>query len=102
MMIAMSSMPTILVADDEDVVLNFVATVLRRAGFRVLAAPGPRVALKLTKRGAELIDLALLDIVMPEMDGPCLSDALRRYYPGLRILFMSGFNEEEVNRRCGT
>jgi CheY-like chemotaxis protein len=97
----MPEAPTILVVDDEEVVLNFVAMVLKRAGFRVLAASGSEEALALTNGGGEPLDLALLDIVMPRMDGPALSNALHEFYPDLRVLFMSGFNVEEVNRRVG-
>jgi DNA-binding response OmpR family regulator len=93
--------PTILVADDEEMVLNFVGLVLRKAGFRVLPALGGTAALKLCQDGAEELDLALLDIVMPQMDGPQLWTRLRGVYPNLRVLFMSGFSDEEVSRRCG-
>jgi two-component system cell cycle sensor histidine kinase/response regulator CckA len=93
--------PAILVADDEDVILTFVDMVLRRAGFRVLAAEDAATALRLTQQGAEPLALAVLDIIMPEMDGPALSRVLRKDYPDLRVLYMSGFNQEEVSRRCG-
>ena len=93
--------PTILVADDEEMVLNFVGLVLKKAGFHVLPAHGGAAALKLCRDGAEELDLALLDIVMPQMDGPQLCTRLRTAYPNLRVIFMSGFSEEEVSRRCG-
>jgi two-component system cell cycle sensor histidine kinase/response regulator CckA len=93
--------PVILVADDEEMVLNFVGLVLKKAGFGVLPAPGGAAALKLVAQRPEPPDLALLDIVMPHMDGPRLCRSLRDLYPNLRVLFMSGYNEEEVNRRCG-
>jgi len=93
--------PTILVVDDEDVILTFVAAVLKRSGFRVLAAPDSDEALRLTQSGAEPLDLAVLDIIMPETNGPQLYLALRRYYPNLRVLYISGFHPEEVSRRCG-
>ena len=93
--------PTILVADDEAMVLNFVGLVLKKTGFRVLPASGGAAALKLCQDGAEAIDLAVLDVVMPHMDGPQLCMHLRDVYPNLRVLFMSGYNEDEVNRRLG-
>src|SRR5436190_4299177 len=96
-----SKAPTILVADDEEMVLNFVGLVLKKAGFRVLPASGGAAALNLCQDGGEALDLALLDIVMPQMDGPQLCARLRRAYPNLRVIFMSGFSEEEVSRRCG-
>jgi CheY-like chemotaxis protein len=93
--------PAILVADDEEVILTFVDMVLRRAGFRVIAASDGPEALRLTQHGAEPLALAVLDIIMPEMDGPALSRVLRKDYPDLRVLYMSGFNQEEISRRCG-
>jgi two-component system cell cycle sensor histidine kinase/response regulator CckA len=93
--------PTILVIDDEEMILNFVGLVLKKAGFRVLSASSGKAALKLCQNGAEPLDLALLDIVMPEMDGPQVAFGLRSLYPALRILFMSGYTEEEISRRCG-
>src|SRR5882724_5770398 len=95
------SVPTVLIADDEQMVLNFAELALRRAGFRVLAASGGQAALDLCRAGAEHLDLALLDVVMPRMDGAQLCVALRAVYPNLRVLFMSGFNEDGVGDRCG-
>lgn len=91
--------PTILVADDSEMVLTFVGLVLRKAGFRVLAAAGGEAALKVCQDGAEPVDLALLDIVMPHMDGPQLCTHLRGAYPSLRVLFMSGFTKEDIGLR---
>ena len=93
--------PTILVADDEEMVLKFIEIVLRREGFRVLAASGGAEALQLCGKGAEQVDLAVLDIMMPEMDGPRLCRELRETYPNLRVLFISGYNEAELTRRFG-
>ena len=80
--------------------MNFISLVLRKAGFRVLPAASGEAALKLCQDGAESLDLALLDIVMPVMDGPQLCTRLRQLYPNLRVLFISGFSEEEISRRC--
>jgi two-component system cell cycle sensor histidine kinase/response regulator CckA len=93
--------PAILVADDEEMVLNFIRLVLKKTGFRVLAASGGAAALKLCNDGAEAIDMAVIDIVMPHMDGRQLCTQLRDVYPNLRVLFISGYDEEEVSRRLG-
>jgi CheY-like chemotaxis protein len=95
------SAPTVLVADDEQLVLNFTEMALRRAGFRVLAASCGQAALNLCQKGAEHVDLALLDVKMPQMDGAELCIALRQVYPNLRVLFMSGYSEDAVDGRCG-
>jgi two-component system, cell cycle sensor histidine kinase and response regulator CckA len=93
--------PTILVADDEEMVLKFVGLVLKRAGFAVRPAACGADALKLALENPEPPDLAVLDLMMPGMDGAQLYDRLRDLHPNLRVLFMSGYNEEEINRRCG-
>ncbi|HXA49519.1 MAG TPA: response regulator [Candidatus Acidoferrum sp.] len=92
---------TILVADDEQMVLKFVDLVLTRAGYRVLAALEANEAIRLCKDGAEPVELALLDVVMPGIDGPQLCNRLREIYPRLRVLFVSGYDDPEVRRRCG-
>src|SRR5437763_767545 len=91
--------PTILVADDEEMVLGFIVLVLRKAGFRVLSASGGEAALKLCQDGAEPIDLALVDSEMPRMDGGQLCARLWSLYPNLRVLFMSGYGEDDARRR---
>ena len=92
---------TILVADDEQMVLKFVDLVLTRAGYRVLAALEANEAIRLCKDGAEPVELALLDVVMPGIDGPQLYARLCEMYPRLRVLFVSGYDDPEVRRRCG-
>jgi two-component system cell cycle sensor histidine kinase/response regulator CckA len=92
---------TILVADDEAMVLKFVHLVLTRAGYRVLGAVEAKEAIQLCNAGAEPVELALLDVVMPGIDGPQLYARLREMYPGLRVLYFSGYDDPEVRRRVG-
>jgi CheY-like chemotaxis protein len=94
--------PTILVADDEQMVLKFVSLVLERAGFTVHTVTSGAAALEMAANFPEPPDLVILDLVMPEMDGVQLSDRLKDIYPNLRILFMSGYNQEEIDLRCGS
>jgi CheY-like chemotaxis protein len=84
--------PTVLVADDEAIVVNVVTVVLRKAGFRVLAATGGKQALELVRASEEPVSLAILDMDMPEINGPQLFIRLREIYPQMRALFMSGHN----------
>ena len=96
----MPSMPaecaTILVVDDEEPVLTAAAEMLRRAGFDVLMATSPPEALTLCREHPEPIHLALLDIVMPSMNGLELRECLRTEYPGIRVLYMSEYNHQEM------
>jgi PAS domain S-box-containing protein len=92
----------ILVVDDEPVVLDFVATQLRRAGYDVLEAARGEPALELFReaqaQGAP-VDLVLTDLVMPGIGGRALGEALGALAPGLPILYCSGYTGDEVSRR---
>ena len=90
-MVRMQTGPLILVADDEAIILNVVTVVLRKAGFRVLSASGGTQALQLAETSEEPVFLAVLDIVMPGLDGPQLANRLREIYPDLRVLFISAY-----------
>jgi DNA-binding NtrC family response regulator len=92
----MADAPTVIVADDEEIVLNFVSLVLRKAGFPVISAIGGREALELVRDSPEPVSLAVLDMVMPDLNGPELFEQLREIYPGMRGLFMSGYNAPQA------
>jgi two-component system, cell cycle sensor histidine kinase and response regulator CckA len=82
---------TVLVAEDDPSVRTLVKSVLERNGYRVLAAQDGLAALELARLEKGRIDLLLSDVVMPGMNGRALRDALLELYPGLRVLFMSGY-----------
>jgi two-component system cell cycle sensor histidine kinase/response regulator CckA len=101
---APASRATILLAEDEPAVLEFVQASLERSGHRVLAAPDGRAALALARAHPEPIDLVVTDVVMPELGGPELVRELRRDRPELPALFMSGYPsglESEPSSRSG-
>jgi PAS domain S-box-containing protein len=82
---------TVLVAEDDPSVRMLVKSVLERNGYRVLVAEDGLAALELARQEKGRIDLLLSDVVMPGMNGRALRDALLELYPGLRVLFMSGY-----------
>ena len=81
---------TILVVDDEPLVLEFVSTVLLRAGYAVISAVRPGDALALIESPEPRIDLLLSDVRMPGMTGPELARKAAAARPGLLVAFMSG------------
>jgi len=85
---------TILVADDEPLVLGVVATALELAGFHVLKAKDGAEVLKVCQADANRIDLAVLDYFMPGMEGTDLFRRLRELHPGIKIIVMSGYTEQ--------
>jgi signal transduction histidine kinase/ActR/RegA family two-component response regulator len=90
---------TILLVEDETAVRALARRVLVRAGFRVLEASSPSEALALAERHALEISMVLTDVVMPELSGPALVEKLRRTCPGVRVLFISGYTDDEVISR---
>ncbi len=81
---------TILVVDDNEMVLHAVAEILRRANFLVLSAPGGPEALEVATGTEGRIDLLLSDIDMPLMSGSDLGVILKKVRPDLHVMLMSG------------
>src|SRR5947208_13247974 len=86
-----SSAHTILVVDDEPVVLSFLTGTLSRYGYRVVQAESGAQALRVCRDRGHNIDLILTDVVMPGLDGRELVDAIRGLGLNPRTLFMSGY-----------
>lgn len=89
---------TVLLVEDDDGVRRIARLVLERNGYKVLEANCGAAALELTSRHVGPIDLLVTDIVMPGMNGRQVADALLARYPGLRVLFSSGYIEDEIVR----
>ena len=93
---------TILLAEDETAVRKFLVTTLKRNGYQVVDAIDGAQALELG-RGMGQIDLLLTDMVMPNLNGRALAEALKKDRPNLQILFISGYTREtlEWDRAAG-
>lgn len=87
---------TILVVEDEDIVRSVAVRTLKRQGYRVLEASNGAAALKLAADPGLSIDLLLADVVMPEMDGWHVAQALTATRPKLVVLFMSAHTEDVI------
>jgi two-component system cell cycle sensor histidine kinase/response regulator CckA len=90
---------TILLVEDSDAVRMVALRILTGAGYCVLSADGGKAALDIAQAQGDTIDLLLTDVVMPGMNGRELAERLQARTPGLRVLFMSGYTEDEVVRR---
>lgn len=82
--------PTILLVDDEPQIRRLASRALEQAGYRVIQATDGLEALGLFTDDAG-IDLLVTDVRMPHTDGIVLAAALRRRYPHVPVLFISGF-----------
>ncbi len=89
---------TILVVDDEPEIRKLVSAMLTRNGYSVLSADTGENAVRLFKNHPE-ITLLLTDVVAPGMSGPMIADYIAALKPGIRVLFMSGYDERQVVQR---
>jgi two-component system, cell cycle sensor histidine kinase and response regulator CckA len=90
---------TVLVVEDEPQVRRMAARALAEAGHRVLEAGDGREAISVLARAGQGVDLVLTDVAMPGMSGRELADRLRQARPDVRVIFMSGYADDEIVRR---
>ena len=83
--------PVVLVVDDEPDVRGLVREVLRTAGFAPLTASHGEDALAILQHLSGRVDLVLTDVMMPVLDGPTLARRLSREWPGVPVLFITGY-----------
>ena len=91
----------ILLVEDEDMVRAVAERALTRQGYTVVTASEGEEALGLLAEQAgkeEQFDMIVSDVVMPNMDGPTMAKHVRKNYPDLPILFMSGYAEEQLRK----
>jgi PAS domain S-box-containing protein len=87
---------TVLLVEDEAVLLNLAKTILERLGYTVLTASTPMAALQLVHEHAGGIDLLITDVVMPEMNGRELAQRLSSLRPTMRCLYISGYTANVI------
>jgi CheY-like chemotaxis protein len=90
---------TILLVDDEKSLRKLGKRVLSAAGYRVLEASDGAMALRVAAEEVGEIDLVLTDVEMPTLGGRGMVDELHEMSPGIRVLFMSGYTDNEILRR---
>jgi len=87
---------TVMVVEDEDAIRTLTRRILTRQGYDVVEADNPEHAISLCETTKP--DLLLTDVVMPGMSGKDLSKHLRELHPDLRVLFMSGYTDNVMDR----
>jgi two-component system, cell cycle sensor histidine kinase and response regulator CckA len=92
---------TILFADDEESLRALGARMLERLGFNVIAAADGLEAVNLFRANAAEVDLVILDLTMPNLDGAQALQELRRLDPDARVVLASGYNQDDVAARFG-
>ena len=82
----------ILVVDDELIVRNWIARLLQEEGYAVEIATDGAEALRMAREHLEGFDLIVTDVRMPQMDGWQLGRHLREGWPGMPVLYISGYD----------
>jgi len=82
---------TVLIVDDEDVVLDVEGLMLKKMGFNILKANSSKKAYSLYRSKKDDIDLVILDMIMPGDNGAATYQKLKMINPGIKVLISSGF-----------
>jgi two-component system cell cycle sensor histidine kinase/response regulator CckA len=90
---------TILLVEDEEAVRNLTSRILKKQGYRVMAAQHGREAMEMAAKEEGWIDLVLTDVVMPGMNGRGLVERLTGIRPRIKSLYMSGYTDDDIIRR---
>jgi DNA-binding NtrC family response regulator len=96
---------TILLVDDEEIVIGVGRQMLEKLGFSVLTAHNGREALDVYMDNQEKIDLVILDMIMPDMGAADTYDKLQAIDPAVKVLLSSGYGADQqtgelLNRGC--
>jgi len=87
---------TVLIAEDEQALRELVGARMRAEGYEVLVAENGEEALAIAGRYKGDIQLLLTDVIMPKLRGPELASRLRLRYPGIKVIYMSGYTESAL------
>lgn len=90
----LSGAGTILLVEDEDAVRAFASRALSTRGYNVLEAENGEIALGIVEESGSDIDLVISDVVMPNLDGPSMAAEIRKKYPDIKVIFISGYTED--------
>ncbi len=88
---------TILLAEDDKMVRTMCTDMLEKAGYTVLTARDGKEALRIYREHADEIDMAILDVVMPNLGGKAVFDQIRKTKPEMRFLFASGYSMNAIH-----
>ena len=91
---------TILLVEDERMILDLATLLLQSHGYTVLATSTPGEALELADQHAGEIHMLVTDVIMPGMNGRELADRLNALYPDVKLLFMSGYPADIIAAQC--
>jgi CheY-like chemotaxis protein len=91
---------TVLVVDDDPMMLDVLARVLQRENFELLMAGGGPEIIKKLEEHRGTVDLLVTDYAMPEMQGRELADRIRHRFPAVKVLYQTGFSDMLFENRA--
>ena len=94
--LAMSRGETVLLVEDDPIILELGFAMLEKLGYRVLTANTPDEALQRAGQVSGTIDLLITDVIMPGMNGKELAQQLLRLYPALKLIYISGYTADVI------
>ena len=92
----MRDIQTILLVEDEEDVLSISSQILERKNYHVLTAESGERAIDISEEYKGPIHLLITDLVLPDANGRAVADAIVRFRPGIRVLYISGYEEKTV------
>lgn len=90
---------TILLVEDEPLLLELASCTLEQLGYEVLACADAAEALRTLEDHKERIDLIFTDVIMPDMNGKALVERVTSLRPGIRVLYSSGYSEAIISNQ---
>ena len=91
-----AGLATVLLVEDDPAVRKLAARILSSKGYTVIESDSAADAIARAKSYHKPMDLMLTDVVMPEMKGPEVFEAIRRPHPETRVLYMSGYTDDVI------
>ncbi len=89
---------TIVIAEDDDMVRNYVYNLLMEKGYQVIEAANSREALDAVQKQSGQIDLLISDVIMPGMNGKELYNQIADRYPDIKVLYISGYTDDVISK----
>ncbi len=90
---------TVLIAEDDASVRDSIRDILQNYGYNVIAAENGMDAVNKFSEHEKKIDLALIDVIMPVMNGKEMYEAIRQIQPDIKVIFISGYTAEVLSRK---
>ena len=87
---------TVLLVEDEPVILSMATLMLEKFGYSVLAFSKPKEAIDAAGGYPSNIHLLITDVIMPEMNGPLLAEKISSIFPDIKCLYMSGYTDNVI------